>query len=466
MTKPIARAAAAGSTPDLQRLLRAAAELSQTLYISFLPVFFPNLDPRGIPNAEQLDSNLTLGDPVFRPIINAMCALSYISTLNPIPPEATQLIWGRIQPWIHFLHTYWTCISGVVAPLSELDLYTVFLSVVARLKTDPVVLRECHRIPEIRVIVAHAWKLFLLQPEDRTPHEALREVLSFLSVHARESALPNAGTLPPVAESGSRHLEQFAEGAGGLVHLATLTVQHLNRYVTRPEPTYSGVYLSRVIIFVITNKEDHLFHAALLSCGIVAAFVRAASAIAEGRDNNGPGNDAVFSDSMIVTELLSNLWSYLAAQFGEPPSPHRLLIEAIRAGLFPAMITSASNNRDPATIGHLEAALTPFGLRTCFYSVLSCLESALHDVEDLQATPVFVQSDFFGAWSTFWDLAQSRINILKRYKSASYVSLKAAPKSIGNASSCAVRGVNGSIIARGDVNASIGKTVTAPPALA
>ncbi|KAJ7703858.1 hypothetical protein B0H16DRAFT_1747773 [Mycena metata] len=114
-------------TPDLQRLLRAAAELSQTFYISSLPVFFPNLDPRGIPNAEQLDSNLSSADPVLCRIINAICAFSYLSTLHPIPPEATQLIWNRIQPWIHFLHTYWTCISPVVAPYSELDLHRVSL---------------------------------------------------------------------------------------------------------------------------------------------------------------------------------------------------------------------------------------------------------------------------------------------------------------------------------------------------
>ncbi|KAJ7725164.1 hypothetical protein B0H16DRAFT_1895179 [Mycena metata] len=88
------------------------------------------------------------------------------------------------------------------------------------------------------------------------------------------------------------------------------------------------------------------------------------------------------------------------------------------------MITSASNNRDSDISSYLQAALEPFRLYTCFYSVLSCLEPALHDVEDLQATPAFVQSDLFEAWSAFCDLAQSRISILKRYKSASYISLK------------------------------------------
>ncbi|KAJ7187039.1 hypothetical protein C8R46DRAFT_283267 [Mycena filopes] len=181
------------------------------------------------------------------------------------------------------------------------------------------------------------------------------------------------------------------------------------------------LYVASATVFVLDNTKDEVFNAALLSSGIVPALVRTASALAKCRDSE---DDLVLNDRHTIVIILDAVWAYLEAQIIRP-LPNPSLREAICAGLLRAIIATASNDTDSFISDYLQGIVTPLKLYTAFYSVLSALEPALHDIVDLQASPAFVRCDLFDAWSMFWDLAQIRIDVMKRYDSDDYVSLKA-----------------------------------------
>ncbi|KAJ7140086.1 hypothetical protein C8R43DRAFT_602669 [Mycena crocata] len=108
------------------------------------------------------------------------------------------------------------------------------------------------------------------------------------------------------------------------------------------------------------------------------------------------------------------------------PNAYRMVKEAVRAGLFRAIVASAPDNTHetgPAIVVDL------LGAYTVYYSVLSCIEPALHEVEHLQTASVFTHSDLFRRWSEFWDLAQERIMIMHYFESDLCISFKACDNS-------------------------------------
>ncbi|KAJ6462331.1 hypothetical protein C8R47DRAFT_1239914 [Mycena vitilis] len=100
--------------------------------------------------------------------------------------------------------------------------------------------------------------------------------------------------------------------------------------------------------------------------------------------------------------------------------------EAIPAGLLQAIIASAIGcDVTSRTQEWLQTVVKLLRLYTVYYSVLSCLEAALRDVEALQTAHDFTHCFLFDSWCAFWDLAHERIDMLKYYDSADYVFLQA-----------------------------------------
>ncbi|KAJ7677691.1 hypothetical protein DFH06DRAFT_558786 [Mycena polygramma] len=407
----LARAAAAGSSKDLQRLRDLAKAVPNSSQVTlFLPVFFTNLHPRLIPSPEQVDT-LPWNDFIL-PISNAICSLDYLRILQPIPVDARLSIWHRVWVWMQFIHIYRSCIRRLET-YSEPAIYEAFLTVANKLARDDGIAQELGDVPGFSVLLVHAWKIFILAPDDASSPYGLREVCTVLCSYAKTT-----GSRP-------HHLEEFLEGSGGsLSHLASLAVKHLDHHVTHPHMRFPLFILSSVVMFLATNLEDNTaFQDALISHGSMACFVRVALVLAEGR--HGPGDDIMVAGDGYLHRMLSYALSYLTIHLIEPRACGYMR-EAVRAGLLQAIIASAIGcDATSNTQASLQTIVDLLKQYTVHHSVLSCLEPALRDVKSMQTTHGFTHSFLFLNWSAFWDLAHERIEMLKYYESADYVSLKA-----------------------------------------
>ncbi|KAJ6513596.1 hypothetical protein C8R47DRAFT_1313762 [Mycena vitilis] len=409
----LARGAAAGSSKDLQRLRDLAKAVPASSQVAlFLPVFYANLDPRLIPSTEQVDT-LPWNDFII-PISNAVCSLDYLRILKPVPMDARLCIWHRVWAWMQFIHIYRTCIHRLET-YSEPAIYEAFLTAANKLAQDDGIPQELGDVPGFSVLLVHAWKKFILAPDDASSSYGLREVCTVLCLYAKST-----GSRP-------HHLEEFIEGAGGSVsHLASLAVKHLDHHVTHPHMRFPLFILqvSSVVMFLATNLEDDTaFQDALISHGSMACFVRVALVLAEGR--HGPGDEIMVAADGYLHRMLSYALSYLIIHLIEPRACGYMR-EAVRAGLLRTIIASAIGcDATSNTQASLQTIVDLLKQYTVHHSVLSCLEPALRDVEALQTTHGFTHSFLFLNWSSFWDLAHERIEMLKYSESADYVSLKA-----------------------------------------
>ncbi|KAF7326558.1 hypothetical protein MVEN_02609000 [Mycena venus] len=98
--KPVARAAAAGSSSESISLLTLATGDPKSPAPLFLPVFFSNLHPRFVPTADQADAH---PDDFRVPVANAVRSLEYLSVTKSIPPDAALAVWYWVGDWISFL---------------------------------------------------------------------------------------------------------------------------------------------------------------------------------------------------------------------------------------------------------------------------------------------------------------------------------------------------------------------------
>ncbi|KAJ7089031.1 hypothetical protein C8R43DRAFT_1244750 [Mycena crocata] len=399
--RPVARAAAAGSRKDIQHLLANLESESQSLL--FFPAFFPHLHPRGIPDVAQLDGNLTRDDPAIE---NAVDSLTYMSLLK-LPEELAATVWNRSWPWVEFIHTYRAQIPSLQRR-SETALYSTLLLLFQRLRENLKVASDIQKTPGLLVIVARAWNLLLLEPEEDTRHDS--NVLCLCTFIGCMVFVP--------IEQCPLLLEDFCEGAGGgLSQLAALVVTHLNRYSKRYDPRGSPSYLSAAII-VVTYIRDPAFQDALRMHGVIRAVTRATCALNNARFEGAVGE--IYREGTI--DLFPSIFDFFALQFRAPQaSPY--IREAIQAGVVPAIVACATHtDAGEESFIQLIYVLEPY---TVYYSVLSCLELAFQSVKDLQTRPSFTRSRVLAVWSDFWDLAQERITVMKHYDSDVYVSLKA-----------------------------------------
>ncbi|KAJ7438953.1 hypothetical protein B0H11DRAFT_2103495 [Mycena galericulata] len=265
---------------------------------------------------------------------------------------------------------------------------------------DPEASKSVYNTSGPRRIVARAWRLLLPLREEQT-FDALKAVYSFLC--------PKDAS----RETHAAYLDELFEGAGGgPPDLASLLLSHLNLHVQRaPHSMQSLFFVTHALDFLLTNSPSHVpFTEGLIRHGVITTFTHLAHIFS-----------AAPSDEPAVKTLLKCAWDYLDIQFSGRLG-YRLVGEAIRAGLFRAIIAAATLDNFPASVASVIETLGPY---TAYYSVLSCISPALHDVKDLQASLVVTKSDLFNKWSDFWDLAQERMAIMRYYESDAYVSLKA-----------------------------------------
>ncbi|KAJ7152688.1 hypothetical protein C8R43DRAFT_1106929 [Mycena crocata] len=357
--RPVARAAIAGSQKDIQRLLNFTQTGPESQSCFLLPVFNVHLDPGKIPTAGQLDAILTSDDPLIHLMDNAVSSLVYLSA-KPIQHPGVEwaeaaTLWHRVWPWIQFLDSHSTCLPPLRC--SETTLCAMFAAILGTLRQDAEAGEDIAQTTGVHTTIARAWKLLLNEPE-RTRHESLGFVSKFLSYS-------------PVDGYPLDTMEELCDGAGGsMSNLASLTVQHLNRYATRRdnERDLAYVHLSGVVLFAPKNKKNIPFQAALRSHGIVEAITRVACALA----NELRSSDTVFPDTVFPLIL-----DYLNWQFQSARRAHRFILDAIHAGMLHLIIPCGTRPACDKDLSLLLLSITPY---TVYYSVLAAIEPALVEI--------------------------------------------------------------------------------------
>ncbi|KAJ7136192.1 hypothetical protein C8R46DRAFT_1201331 [Mycena filopes] len=400
--RSLATTAAAGSLHDLTRLLAAgsATTCPEEERQLLLPVFYASLDSSGIPTIGQLDEPDYLS---LTHIGSALASFSFLSILKSISPDAALLIWRRFHPWMEFFHDYGQCLG---LGLDELQHHIMCIVVLIKLKADKgsAVRAEILETPGMRTVYTRTWSHILSTTEDCVPDDVLNEVYAFLSVEGCKS----------------EHFDEYLAGVGGnVVDLASLFVRHIARYMTWPAPGGVALQLSCFsipIFFVINNHDNLAFQEALHAQGFVRSLVQVAESIAVRTAYLD------FPTRSLAGSVLVSIWGYLNVLFSGPRA-HRLIREAIRAGLLRSLMSAAVANN--GAIKFLHRILGKLMRHLVYYSVLSCLPQALRDVRHLQCATAFSHCELFDTRSEFWVLAQERLDIMAEYESPDFVSSKA-----------------------------------------
>jgi hypothetical protein len=212
--------------------------------------------------------------------------------------------------------------------------------------------------------------------------------------------------------------QEAVEGAGGTVDaLAKLIIEYLN-----------------FLIPFITATNDEILHDILhLHC--ILEFI---TKIDE-RDGRGPMADALHENGIGTTLAATILamtttkhqdmgmvvpcaFLLLEKKLVQLNGP-RVMRDAIVAGLLRGIIQSCILGIKPQTTSDFLRVALP-GC-TVYYSVVSELEEAIRDVEDLVTDPDFTCSPHFQLWQRFRALAELRIRTAKHWTSEEFVSRRA-----------------------------------------
>ncbi|KAJ7766219.1 hypothetical protein B0H16DRAFT_1793316 [Mycena metata] len=230
--------------------------VSDSTALLFLPAFYQNLDPAGIPSFDDEDDKIAL----------VACALASIEGLyfseEFLPVAAVVDLWPRYWAWIEFFQFG----SNVLRFISCFEHDDALADLVAA-------------TPGVRTLIAQTWSLLVRRGPSTDDDDILDSLETCItgSINAWEPA----------------GLEEYVDGAGGaLEDLASLVVSTINDFVLLRGPPLSEVLLSLVqglLHFVLVTEaipankditadylpEDELpLCSALWACGFTSSLVR------------------------------------------------------------------------------------------------------------------------------------------------------------------------------------------------
>jgi hypothetical protein len=212
--------------------------------------------------------------------------------------------------------------------------------------------------------------------------------------------------------------EEVVEGAGGTVDALTkLIMEYINFLIpfittTNDEISSDSFHLHAILKF-ITNIDDRTGRGpvadALHENGIGTALAATILAMSTTKHQ----------DMAIDVPLAFILLEKKLVQLNGP----QVMRDAVVAGLLRGIVQSCILGIEPqATSDLLRVALPAC---TVYYSVISKLEPAIRDVEDLVTDPDFMRSPHFELWQRFRALAEMRIRRAKYWTSDEFVSRRA-----------------------------------------
>ncbi|KAJ7124213.1 hypothetical protein C8R44DRAFT_916829 [Mycena epipterygia] len=290
-------ATSAAANGSIQALCTLVPSTAMSQRGPLLAVFYPHLDPAGIPTAAALDASLVAG-PSQTAIRRAFLSLAALPDL-PAPPSDT--------------------LDQTSMAMDEIPAYVQQQS--SRL---PIAARfeHCDKLvactPGVRVFVATAWVVFL----DLGYTAGLTSICHFVYNDNKVD--------------GMLWNEEYMEGSGDTFsNLASMVVRHI-RYGLDTQPmTATEIFLIAVAIKFIADTADfdsdstaQLYEDEFLAHGLAGAVTEAIC-----------GLNPVISDHAIGPELLDNLLRLLSRALMHA-SVYLWVTEALKAGLLRAVATS------------------------------------------------------------------------------------------------------------------------------
>ncbi|KAJ7622280.1 hypothetical protein FB45DRAFT_1091073 [Roridomyces roridus] len=379
-----AKAAAAGSTPDLFRLIKFSYEsgtrrLPQNERVMLTPILYRHLDPSSIPSVADLDLAAVVDDVVARvngPVLTLGGLIGQIQDRDLKPKAAAPDLWARVHPWLEFLHTYRVLFPNLPA-FNEIQLPWVIAYLTLFFMDHPNTSAVIYATSGMRTLIASAWGEIVHDPLYRVKlHTKLRMQSEMLSVLTHE-----------ITEPG--HLEEIIAGVGGYDQLAALVVEHISQ-VLDDDNLFEFLDISAVFI---ARKPDCLLPA-LLQRGIVRTLVTAVR-----RLQTRPSYLQEFSSAYRCSALLAH---FLKVHPGSTWLREALEAVEIDSGIL-------------RCLEQLLREVLPRAL--VFYDVVGQLKLLLPDLERLVgASQDFSNSAFVNEWIPFAALAKERVTALDAWE--------------------------------------------------
>ncbi|KAJ7139099.1 hypothetical protein C8R44DRAFT_727205 [Mycena epipterygia] len=358
------------------------------------PVFFANLDPLEITSADRMQELMFAVDS---PISRAIISLEALSARNMggggpvLANEASADVWPRAWKWLKILARYHDDLVHV-NPLSDVDAYSIYCAIILRLRDHKETKDLIYAADGPRAVITRAWTIFLANRSGPEVHDLIVGACRFIL----------EDTISPT------NITEIMQGAGSTdADLAKLFVEHLKFAIPGPDYPASSetlLLLGGVIrLLKSINYRDKAWTSALLSQGIVTALVVVMLCLTV---PTVAGTD----------EMLEDCFFILARILAFTPR-HQYLVEALKAGLLHAIVLSR------CTAVGVECFLSLVLPRsTVYYSVLRQLDNELGKVEDIAETSRFRASKIFERWTKFVDVAEARLELMRRYDAGQWLS--------------------------------------------
>ncbi|KAF7373735.1 MYND-type domain-containing protein [Mycena sanguinolenta] len=402
----LAKAARDGSLHHFQLLRLQFATLAPSRderYIHCLPVPFALLDPARIPTGENVNT------PAVQLAIEALMFLRMsVDSESPAWPD----LWPRVWTWIDFLHTH-----RRVLPLpSGEPAWRFLLRFTSRwLCHAPTAELICSTVG-VRSLIVHVWMSLVnsaevFDSEDLSTHLQFSYLCDFIrgGMHIEDAA----------------NFSEVLEAAGGLSGLASLVVRSIifcipnHQTVVRRDAFFLFYNIMNFILQLETIPEN--IYPSFVSAGIVPVFTSAVCAI-----SNQASAETEFADGYNLLVAFGALQIFLDVT----PS-YKSIGDALGAGLLQAIVYTIviCKNMDEGclkTSPLFSLVANTLPTSTVYHTVVSQLEEPLLHIQFLELfTPSFKKSPIYIPWKMFENLAEERIQIMKRIESKEEYSRKA-----------------------------------------
>ncbi|KAJ7466519.1 hypothetical protein FB451DRAFT_1178668 [Mycena latifolia] len=366
-----------------------------------LAALYPNLDPVRISAVADLNTANEFTAESCHCAVLAMTAIAHmVERGEPFSSDMAREFWPGISSWIFFFHRHKDAIPVLLT--MDIDMYTIYVVVIACIRRHANDLVEA--TPGVEIILTAAWKYLLTLRASKEIQEGTYSQLHRLVFHLMTRRDTGRRSGDPL------DLEEVIEGAGGtLSDLVSLLKLHLQCALLRPQSRVSGQILFQMFIvgtwFMRTMHDgDGPGNMALVSQGIIKAEVTSLCSF------------ATFVPSPPYTDAIEGIClpGFLDRLEVTPGYPY--VRQALKAGLLRIIILRGQ--RPDVLLDHYKELLTKILPRSMIYhSVLSQLQQSLLEVEELQSSSTFRESDLFANWTSFISLAQDRLAVMNDYDS-------------------------------------------------
>ncbi|KAF8153651.1 hypothetical protein K438DRAFT_2026643 [Mycena galopus ATCC 62051] len=386
-----------GSLPDFQKLIDLLKRKPHSDPVLFLPVYYANLDPGGIPTAAGLDSWTTHVSSINRALLSLQGTTQLWMAGIRWPDGLLSELWPRIWGWVHFLDVYNETIQAFI-PLSQVDAYSLYMRSILEILTNSTVVPLASFPSGIRVLAGRAWRI-TLPPIPGRNTMAHSDVVRFLHTDT-ESGRPS-------------YFREYLEGVGTVKDFAELIIRHIAHAMPNETPLFLFFQLSGMLRMLV-ERNDHSgpLHNALLDHGIVKALMNVACHYAT-------------ADAEDTVAVVAMCFTLLQRAFDASPS-YPAVTEALESNRLITLISRCAQRPGTHWNHCLRLLLkTVLPRSVVSYHVVRALSRCRTDEQRLLPVLDFQDGALSALWETFNMLATGMVSTLQAYDSGAYQSIRA-----------------------------------------